>query len=174
MFDATPGGAQANSYVSEEAADAFFAGRLTPGATQWTAYEAEDRQKALMQATSDLNRVRFKGRRITTEQRLEFPRSGQREAFPEVPQDIQDATCLQAIFLLQNQPTGGRSRAAQLRAQGVAAYRVGDHSQEFSAGGVRTTEQHLGPEALGILKDWIANTGRIVSRRRVARRCCRR
>lgn len=164
MWEATAGGAQATSYVTDAEAAGYFADRLTPGGAKWQAFSLELRRKALMQATRDLDRLRFKGRRATSTQALEFPRTGQREAHPQIPQAVRDATCEQAYFLLSNLDQGGRTRAQQLRAQGTRAFTVGDHSQEFEPGGGRATEAHLCPDAAAILRTWISFTGRVLSR----------
>lgn len=165
MFDATPAGASATSYVSVAEASAWFEDSLSPPGWDWEATPLRQKQQALIEATRDLESLRFKGYPATHSQRLAFPRCGQREAFPLLPPEVVAATCIQARHHLQNLSSGGRSRAQQLQAQGVRAFQVGDHSQEFAQGGGSLTDLVLCPDAKAVLSSWISRTGRVVTRR---------
>lgn len=165
MFDATAAGASATSLVSVEEATAYFADRLSPPGWDWTTVPLLQKQQALMEATADLQCLRYKGYAATHSQRLAFPRCGQREPFPAIPEDVKQAVCLQARFRLVNLSTGGRSRAQLLQAQGVRAFQVGDHSEEFAPGGGTLADQVLCPESRALLHSWIARSGRVTTGR---------
>lgn len=157
-IDATVGGASANSYVAAVDADAYFASRV--GGAAWAAASAGDREIALIDATRQLDRLRYKGQRASTAQALEFPRSSQRET-GRIPSAVRQACCEHALWLLSNAGTAGRNRVQQLRAQGVTAFQVGDHSQEFASGGAAyDAEKLLAPEAVVLLRSWLAFTGK--------------
>lgn len=166
MFDATAAGTGANSYASVAEASAFFADRLSPPGWDWETVPLLQKQQALVEATQDLECLRFKGYPATHSQRLAFPRCGQREPFPQIPPEVLAAVCVQARFRLQNLATGGRSRAQQLQAQGVRAFQVGDHSQEFAPGGGSLADSVLCSDARALLSQWLSRTGRVVSGRR--------
>lgn len=168
MFDATAAGESATSFVSVAEATSFFDDDLSPPGWDWNAptLSLKQKQQALMGATRDLQTLRYKGYPATHSQRLAFPRCGQREPLPQIPTEVKQAVCLQARFRLMNLSTGGRSRAQQLQAQGVRAFQVGDHSEEFAPGGGGLAEAVLCPDARALLHDWIARTGRVVTGRR--------
>ncbi|MBN9415985.1 MAG: hypothetical protein J0I12_11140 [Candidatus Eremiobacteraeota bacterium] len=167
MFDATAAGESATSLVDVEEATAIFADSLSPSGWDWEAnFSLKQKQQALMEATRDLQCLRYKGYPATHSQRLAFPRCGQREPFPQIPEEVKQAVCLQARYRLQNLASGGRSRAQQLQAQGVRAFQVGDHSQEFAPGAASLASIVLCVDARALLHDWIAKTGRVTTRAR--------
>ena len=76
-LDATVGGVAANAYADRAAANAYFEGR--PGSEAWTAatdVSGGTREQALVAATSRLEQERYKGMKISSTQRLQWPRSG--------------------------------------------------------------------------------------------------
>lgn len=166
MFDATAAGEDATSFLSVAEAKSFFDDDLSPPGWDWANFPLEQKQQALMAATRDLQTLRYKGYPATHAQRLAFPRCGQREPLTQIPEEVKQAVCLQARFRLMNISTGGRSRAQQLQAQGVRAFQVGDHSEEFAPGGGGMAEAVLCPDARALLHGWIARTGRVVTGRR--------
>lgn len=74
VFNATPGSATANSYVSVAEADDYFAGTL--GLSNWTVLTVQRKQAALVQATNRLDCERYGGQ-LTDQytQVLQWPRS---------------------------------------------------------------------------------------------------
>jgi hypothetical protein len=73
-FNATVGGASANSYCTVEQADAYLEATLWPSA--WASADTTSKQKALASATSILEREAYIGYKTTSEQRLAWPRLG--------------------------------------------------------------------------------------------------
>lgn len=82
------------AYITVDEAQDFFDERLNTGA--WDDASATDKAKALKQATKSMNRLNFAGDPTEDDQENSFPR-GEDE---DVPQDIKDACCLEALALL--------------------------------------------------------------------------
>lgn len=105
---ATPGAADANSYVTLAEADAYIDGRLN--AATWVAATTDTKNRALVEASRDLSDLPYVGTRVTLTQALAWPREyainpdapeflekGEIEElyFAEtvIPQRVKDATC---------------------------------------------------------------------------------
>jgi hypothetical protein len=155
----TPGSASADSYVSLNEADGYAASRF--GTDAWAALSDADQEKALRQATREIDRCRFRGRKTYASQALQFPRdycSEESADLLEVPDEVQEACFEQALWVVQHGATGGRSVRQQLQSEGVTSFRVGSTSETFLGSGLRW----LCPEASALLAPWIERWGRIV------------
>ena len=102
---ATPGDVAANSYVTLEEAQAYFATRLY--ATAWTGAATDDvRRQALIMATQRLEPLLWGGYRTALTQRLQWPRSGVSDQagyplpFADIPEAVRIACCEEAMDLL--------------------------------------------------------------------------
>ena len=164
----TVGAADANSYLSVVAATAILDERL--GSSAWTEASADDKARALITATRDIDSLRFSGRQYTSTQALWFPNTFQTETSDEIPVDVQRACAEQALWLLQNASTGGRSERQQLQAQGVSSYTIGNLSETFSgsAGGSYSQFGNLCTEAQRYLQGYVSRTGRLIGPRDTA------
>lgn len=166
-IDATVGGAESNSFVSEADADAYFDARF--GSDAWEDASSDDQEKALKQATRHLGRVRFVGVRATATQALAFPRAypynddpDRQSTAPAIPQSIKDACCEEALSLLQSaaDPSGdAASRRAALQAQGVASFSVPGLSESYSPNVYAPGQQPLCAAAHALILRWISQTG---------------
>lgn len=99
---ATIGGAASNSYVDVAAADAYFNNRLN--VTAWDGVtDADNKSRALIQATEWIDAFTFVGARTSTTQRLSWPRNPDDDAFEddEIPLNLQRATFELALHLLR-------------------------------------------------------------------------
>ena len=97
-----------NSYLSVADAETYFEDRLNT--TTWDDAFDQDKSASLIQATKFIDVKRFLGSRYDSTQSLSFPRSGlyvDNILLDEdtVPQDIKDAVCEFAIYLLQDDYT---------------------------------------------------------------------
>jgi hypothetical protein len=112
-FDATVGGATANSLTTVEFADEYFGASVY--AAQWPATSAGadlvTKQQALATATRELDRLNWQGQRTNWNvQRLQWPRVGLEDrdgnylASDSIPREIQEATCELALYYLQIDP----------------------------------------------------------------------
>ena len=121
---ATPGAADANSYVTEaEATDYVSYMLLNADVQHWNSGNEDSRHRALAYATQRLDRERFLGARATDTQALQWPRTGVRKpdtyintysvGFPfrittdyftdtEIPEQIKRAQVELAVYLHQN------------------------------------------------------------------------
>ena len=77
---ATPGAANANSYVTEAEAVDYIAQMVSNADVQhWNSGNDDSRHRALASATQRLDRERFLGARATDTQALQWPRTGVRK-----------------------------------------------------------------------------------------------
>jgi hypothetical protein len=128
---ATPGAANANSYLTLAEAQAIIDGFVQDADVQhWGSGNTDSRNRALFTATQRLDRERFLGARATDTQALQWPRTGVRKpdtyintyavGFPfrittdyftdtEIPTQIQYAQAILAVFLHNNTSALGLS-----------------------------------------------------------------
>lgn len=133
----TPGATDANSYVSVADADAYFNNRLR--SATWTAASTDDKGRALIMATADLDAnvewdISTTGWRTHSTGALEFPRVAVEtrtgDAFYDkesIPPFLVEMTCEQALAHL----TGERTTDADAR--GVTSVTAGAVSVTFDA-----------------------------------------
>lgn len=161
-LDTTLGGASSDSYVSLAEATAYFAARF--GADAWDYLSEANREKALKQATREVDRHRFHGSRWRWNQALEFPRQypyhrehPEHTTTVEIPASVKEATLEQALWIATHETAGGRSPRQQLQQEGVTQFRVGSTSETFGGASLSI----LCPEARQLLRRWISRWGRI-------------
>jgi hypothetical protein len=124
------------SYLEVADANTYFADRLH--SEVWDSASSEDRDKALKTATQAIERLRFHGQRhavyaavqaggdetailsAVASQPLEFPR----DADEEVPQEILDAVCEEALALLDGKDPDQELEDLPAKAQGYSSVRV--------------------------------------------------
>ncbi|MBI4774217.1 MAG: hypothetical protein HY788_08560 [Deltaproteobacteria bacterium] len=104
-FDSTFGGTSANSYISVEEADDYFAMRVHTDA--WANAAIGGKQKALMDATRRLDRIEYTGDKTSGGQALEWPRTGatlrdETIDHDEIPVRMLDAVCELALAVLNS------------------------------------------------------------------------
>ncbi len=156
-IDATVGGQQSNSYLSLEAANAYFAERLR--AEAWSAASDEDKGKALLTACRRIESLRLQVHRrpylypgepvdsldrrydwlapLNPDQALSFPRRRDQDHSGAyvIPQPVRDAQCEEALALLAQGAESERRRA--LQAAGVTGFSVDGLSESYEAGAAR-------------------------------------
>jgi len=151
-----------NTYVKAEDADAYFGTRL--GSESWTAASEDDKAKALIMAARTMNEFRYIGRRVTSNQKLAFPRIGTNVYLTDgelilysvtvvTPEDVVYAQCEQAIYFIE-----GEDQNRQLMQSGVTSYSAGGAS--FSLNNDGYTE--LAPKARHFLKPYLTRMGVII------------
>jgi hypothetical protein len=124
---ATPGAADANSYLTLAEAEAIIDGLVQDAdVTAWASATTDQKNRALFTATQRLDRERYLGARATDTQALQWPRTGVRKpdtyintyaiGFPfristdyytdtEIPDQIKKAQAFLATYL-HNNPDG--------------------------------------------------------------------
>lgn len=162
---ATVGAANADSYITLAEADAYLAARF--GTAAWDALSDDDKEKALRQATREVDRHRFRGSKAFVDGSLQFPRYEQSEALTVNPRSVREACAEQALWIAANAANGGRSDRQKLQADGVQAWAVGDASETLGPGGGGSLSP-LCPDARALLVRWISRTGRLISDREQA------
>lgn len=93
------------AYLTAVEAGRFFQGRLDT--RDWDAATVEEQNKALVQASTDIDKLNYIGRKSLATQEHEFPRSSYTDGefidnldTDNVPLNIKYAVCLQAVELL--------------------------------------------------------------------------
>jgi len=108
---ATPGAADANSYITLAEAQAYADGDID--AVEWYAASTDQRTRALITATRNLDLVGFVGTRSTTTQALAWPRKDFKTtektyADDEIPAEIKTATWELAKSLVKDMVVAGQ------------------------------------------------------------------
>jgi DnaT-like ssDNA binding protein len=138
----TVGAANANSYVDVTAADNYFDDRLD--AAVWTAAVTADKTRALLMAANRLQNENWLGNRVTSTQRLAWPRIDVAKVDPvgaafgyggrwgygyqfsevyksdEIPQPVKDAQCELALAYLEGFDDGEEDAVDSFSADGVS------------------------------------------------------
>ena len=130
------------SYCTVEYADEYFSGRLH--AESWGETSDADKEKALRQATKEIDRQLLKGRKATDTQELAFPR------YPdtEIPEAVKEACCEIALALLER----GNSQRHKLQQEGVQSFTLGNMSETYAPGAGRGL---LSQESKELLRPWL-------------------
>jgi len=131
-----------NSYIDIEGANEYFENRLH--AESWGQADDSTKEKALKQATREIDRQPLKGHKTETSQTLAFPR------YPdsEVPVAVKDACCEVALALLER----GNSQRRKLQQEGVQSFSLGNMSEAYAPGAGRGL---LSQEAKELLRPWL-------------------
>ena len=149
---ATPGAANANSYLSVAAADDLADDYLGP--LNWTAATTDNKGRALITATRYLDQLEWLGSRATTTQSLAWPRSGAEcgeWSFEddEIPAPIRQAAfdlaeaLLGAPALLRGQGAGNAELIPGIPNASLRSARVDVISLEFRDGAVPNNQNAL-------------------------------
>jgi len=130
------------SYCTIEYADEYFNNRLH--AESWGQADDETKEKALRQATKEIDRQLLKGRKATDTQELAFPR------YPdeEVPEAVKEACCEEALAILER----GNSQRRRLQQEGVQSFTLGNMSETYAPGAGRGL---ISQEAKELLRPWL-------------------
>ena len=130
------------SYCTIEEANEYFTGRLH--VEVWEQADEITKEKALKQATKAIDRQPLRGRKSDREQTLAFPR------YPdtEIPKEVQEACCEEALAILEN----GNSQRRKLQKEGVQSLTLGNMSETYAAGAGKGL---LSQEAKELLRPWL-------------------
>lgn len=167
---ATLGAADANSLVTRAEADAYF--DLGLGGCAWEDLDEDIKERALVSATRDFQAIPWNGCAVSSTQALAWPRRlpGASDGLT-LPANVKAALCEHALDLVQREAskaTGGADRA-QLRAEGVTSYRIGDRSEtlaQLGAGALAEADAALSGKVQRLLTGWIRRAGTMDSGRR--------
>lgn len=170
--EATVGGASANSFILVADADTYLETRLN--ASAWSdAAAGDDQEKALIEATRELNLLPWVGVRVTDTQALSWPRdyapdpdatlSDPDADYPYyakdvIPQRVLDATCELALEFLK---AGTSDLAALPDDVGIKSERVGPISTTYTNGGKPRGIARF-PRIVTLLAPLLEGSGRLV------------
>jgi hypothetical protein len=118
-IDASPGGANSDSFINVSDANTYFLERLHTDV--WDDLDSGEKEKALKWATKILDRLPWAGSKVTDTQALRWPRSSVSDLdgvyFDEaaIPYFLEQATCELGMALAEADRTKDNS-AEQLRA----------------------------------------------------------
>lgn len=152
----TPGGATDNAYVTLAQANTHFALGLRNDT--WLAWDAEDRERAIIQATAEIENQGGTRRYLLSPARENFPAgpydagntngvANQALHFPrtqdattisgvvtkQIPPGIKAAVCEQAYWLLERRDAPDLVDRAAMRSQGVTSVSIDGHSESYAA-----------------------------------------
>lgn len=168
---ASVGGTDSNSIAAVAEADAYFA-QLLDGA-KWDALDSDTKARALISATNAFEELSWWGEKATDEQALSWPRYylGVSDG-TSIPKAIKTACFEHALFLATSNASGGGQSAkrAQLRAEGVTSFRLGDLSETYaplsSAFSTSDAMSQFSGRVQRLIADWIRTGFRLESGRR--------
>lgn len=157
VLDATVGGSAANSYLDVAAADLLNADRLGSFAATWAAADTTTKEKALIQATADIDANVRAVAPWHDDQLLLFPRSidVDDDDLPFLPPRVRQATYEQAIYLVANIDL--LEDAARRRARGMFSF-----DEEGGPSGSIVLDGRIGllaPRADQLLSSFVATSG---------------
>jgi hypothetical protein len=143
-----------DSYISVADAEIYFNNILFP--EPWTTTDAAVKEKALKQATRKIDTQMLIGRKVDLNQPLQFPRaiySDTRTLYKttvqerirgvgfynlpgwiaeDMPQDVLDAVCEEALALIKN---GAQAqKRIELQRQGVTRFMLGQFQEQYLGG----------------------------------------
>jgi hypothetical protein len=133
LFDSTIGSTTSNSYLSVSAAEDYFSGKF--GSDEWLDFSEPDKQKLLVTSTRLLDTNVYSGKKTSSSQSLEWPRSGiyNRDgivyASNSLPAQLLAATC-ELAFWLWTEEDRFLSDDQMLQ---VDSYKVGPLDVKFSS-----------------------------------------
>lgn len=152
-----------NSFVTLEEADLYFEERIASSA--WENATDKDKEKALITATKRINKLSFIGYKKDINQPLEFPRKLTQSFYcsyrmPDIPQEVKDATCEEAISLLEYINLNGEESFND-PSFNFESFKLGDVSQTNSSSGKSlnsssaVTKTILSESANSLLQKWL-------------------
>ena len=149
LIDAEIGGSDSNCYITTANADAYFGNTLRE--VEWDGYSVVDRERALIQATQQIERLRLHGTAAdtTTPQALHFPRDTDYDSSGAtyiIPEAIEDAVCEQAVWLLRQRDDPEMLNRQELQNQGVRTISIDGVGESYSgrlADGFSASARHL-------------------------------
>lgn len=135
-----------DAYVQVTAATTWLTAHKA-SITAWTAATADQKAAALIEASDKIDMLPLKGCKYADDQSQSraFPRIPDRASqtigtdetdfqsepdYSEVPQEVEDACCLEALELLKQSASGAMSVRADIQAQGVKSYSIGGKLSE--------------------------------------------
>lgn len=160
LIVATVGGAESNSYLTLEEADAWFADGLRD--QRWTTFSDARRTQALIEATRMIEALPLIGRPYDpSNQALHFPRTTDLlDGALALPAGIVHATAEQALYLLETAASPELLDRRELQRQGVQTISLDGISESYRGGAYNG----FGAIAWDYLRPFVARTAKLPTR----------
>jgi DnaT-like ssDNA binding protein len=172
-LDSTVGGANANSLVSVEFADAYFEGDILRS-DRWSALDSDAKKKALISSTRSFRGLTLWGEPASETQSLPFPRilTGVSDGTSN-PQEIAEACCLHALDQAEKLASYSASeKRMRMRRDGVTSFRIGDMGESLApmnTGASETDNTQFSSHVRWLIEDWVRRGFAVDSGRRPSR-----
>ena len=140
-----------NSYISLADAETYFEGRLN--SDSWDDASEDNKNRALVSATRNIDRQFLEGEKYSSDQILEFPRTI--DETTTIPTSVEEATCEEAISQLEE----GYQIKKDIR-DGLKSKKVGDMSKSYNSNTSRSGTRLYSSEATSLLKSYLKRTVR--------------
>ncbi len=170
----TPGAYNSNTYVTLSDAETILESALASTVAAWDAACANVKNRALVNATRQIDNLRLAGEKyysgrtesdLTLNQALHFPTTANKDTDDDlyIPQEVENATALQAAYLLRIASSSIGSEAANIN--GVKRRQIGHTEEEYF--GSSTSKSGLNKicdEAMEELNgnQWVIHTTRLI------------
>lgn len=133
-----------NSLITLQEADSYFDERY--GSQSWTELEDNEKEEVLCTASKKISRFDFVGEPQDKNQPLAFPRDF------DMPQDIKDAVCEEAIALVENTD----NVHIQNLENNITSISLGAGSVSYSTGALSSAEKLLrSSTAIYLVQKWV-------------------
>lgn len=181
-LDVTVGGSASNSYVAVSDADRYFNTHyITAKKTAWTALGQPQKESALKRACQQIETLKVLDDELSTgrlpialvidygfdlsihraeiNQKLQFPRNLDLlpDGSPYIPQDLKDAQCEQAVYLLSFDDTTLVTLTQGVVEEAVTAGPIKSYTR-YSEGFAPT---YIAPLVLELMRPYLRYTGRL-------------
>lgn len=148
-----------DSYVTLQEAEDYIAKHYrsnNPGRKRWAELEDADKEILLTEACSEIDLLPFIGRKTLPDQLLAFPRLPMQYGSADgAPAQVKAAQIEFALWLSDDDKQGEMSQREALRAQGVESFSIGDLSESYAGGGVKSAPL-LCPKAAALLSPYLS------------------
>lgn len=147
-----------DSYVTVAEADEYISKRYTSNSKdrkRWEELSKEDKEIIIRNACDEIELMPFQGRKITREQKLEFPRLPYQYGNPVVPDIVKYAQIELALWLSDDKTQLEQSQRRDLQAQGVESFSIGDLSESYASGNAEQSAPLLCSKCAALLKPYL-------------------
>jgi len=165
-------------YCSIAEADTYFSTKLN--SSKWTVLSETDKAKVIIEATRQINRLKFAGFPVALNQPLAFPRyfkpnflskrtytseantisvHGKELIYIERPEEIIAACCEQSVFLAEYCNLFGESVHIKNQRLGITSINIGAGSVSYSGARIGID---VCPEAKQFIEKFLIKTARVI------------
>lgn len=150
-----------NTYITTAEADEYIAGHYRSNnkdRKRWCDLSAEDKEVLLRQACAELDRLQWQGRKAIAGQALAFPRLPFQygKTSELAPTRIKQAQAELALWLSDETQEAQATQRADLQAQGVTSFSLGDLSESYKQGGITALLALASPKVAALVTPYLS------------------